>query len=107
MSEWVITGEAVVLQLRKRMTRMKTTVSPQNAELLQAAVASGRFKNQDDALSAALRLLQEHTANGSTEPRILPPDEWLEEFDRITASRQRGNPRMDDSRESIYGERGR
>ena len=61
----------------------------------------------DDALSLLNRLLRDRTTNGSSsDSGILPPDEWIKEFDRITESRKGGNRRMDDSRESIYGERG-
>lgn len=85
---------------------MATMISPQNEQLLNEAISSGRYKNQEEALAEALRLLREQTANGSAEPTILPPNSWVEEFDRVTASRRGGNPRMDDSRESIYGDRG-
>jgi Arc/MetJ-type ribon-helix-helix transcriptional regulator len=85
---------------------MATMISQQDEQLLEQVVSTGRFKDQEEALSAALRLLREQTSNGSFEPSILPPDRWVEEFDRITASRRGGNPHMDDSRESIYGDRG-
>ncbi len=85
---------------------MATIISPQNEQLLKQVISSGCFQDQEEALSEALRLLCEQTANGSVEPPILPPDKWVEEFDHITSSRQGGNSRMDDSRESIYGDRG-
>lgn len=82
-----------------------TLLSPQNEELLRKLVATGRFQSEDAALGEAIRLLAEQADDTST-PGILPPNEWIKEFDRITASRTGGNPNMDDSRESIYGDRG-
>ena len=87
---------------------MSITLSPQNEELLKEVVSSGYYKSQEEALAEAIRLLREQSTNGaSDESVILPPDQWIEEFDRITQSRKGGNPQMDDSRESIYGDRGR
>ena len=86
---------------------MTMNVSPNHEQFLDDLVTSGQFPSPDEALSAALRLLQQQTArDGSAEGEILPPEPWRKEFDRITASRSGGNPRMDDSRESIYGDRG-
>ena len=86
---------------------MAMNVSPNNEQFLNDLVASGQFPSQDEALTAAVRLLQQQTArDGSAEGEILPPEPWRREFDRITESRTGGNPRMDDSRESIYGDRG-
>ncbi|MDA1050476.1 MAG: hypothetical protein O3C40_08345 [Planctomycetota bacterium] len=86
---------------------MAMTVSPENQNLLNDLVASGEFRSQDEALSAAIRFLRDRTTNGSTsQGDVLPPDEWIKEFDRITESRHGRNPRLDDSRESIYGDRG-
>jgi Arc/MetJ-type ribon-helix-helix transcriptional regulator len=83
-----------------------TPVSPQNEELLRQLVSTGRFQSEDQALAVALQMLHDHSASETTETKILPPDKWLAEFDRITASRRGGNPHMDDRRESIYGDRG-
>jgi len=84
------------------------SVSPENQDLLNDLVACGEFRSQDEALAAALRFLRDRSTNGSSsQVDVLPPDEWLKEFDRITASRHGGNPSLDDSRESIYGDRGR
>jgi Arc/MetJ-type ribon-helix-helix transcriptional regulator len=85
---------------------MATTISLQNEQLLNQVVASGRFQNQDEALSEALRLLYEQTRQNGSEQSLLPPEKWIKEFDRITASRHSGNPLMDDSRESIYDDHG-
>ncbi len=86
---------------------MAMTVSPENQHLLNDLVASSEFRSQDEALSAAIRILRGRTTNGSSSRiDILPPDEWIKEFDRITESRHAGNPRLDDSRENIYGDRG-
>ena len=85
---------------------MAMNVSPSNEQFLNALVASGQFPSQDEALSAAIQLLQQQTARGiSAEGEILPPEAWRRQFDRITESRTGGNPRMDDSRKSIYGDR--
>ena len=82
-------------------------VSPSNEQILRDLVASGMFSSQDEAITAAIHLLKERTANGSSgKADILPPDAWLKEFDRITEARTGGNPHIDDSRESIYGDRG-
>lgn len=86
---------------------MAMTVSPENQNLLNDLVARGEFQSQEEALAAAIRFLRDRTTNGSSsQGDILPPDEWIKEFDRITESRNGGNPRLDDSRESIYGDRG-
>lgn len=82
-----------------------TSLSPQNEELLRKLVATGRFQSEDDALDEAIRLLVEQAEDTATSG-VLPPAEWVKEFDRITATRTGGNPHMDDSRESIYGDRG-
>lgn len=86
---------------------MATCISPENQYLLNDLVAGGEFSSAEEALAAAIRLLRDQTRNGSFSPKgILPPDQWIEEFNRITESRRGGNPCMDDSRESIYGDRG-
>lgn len=86
---------------------MVMTVSPENQNLLNDLVATGEFQSQDEALAAAIRFLRERATDGNySQAGILPPDEWIKEFDRITQLRGGGNPRMDDSRESIYGDRG-
>lgn len=86
---------------------MTMSISPDNEQLLNNLVASGQYPNQDEALTAAIQLLnQSESAKDSSGRDILPPDQWLKEFDRITESRKGGNRRMDDSRESIYGDRG-
>lgn len=85
---------------------MATIISTQNEQLLNQVVSTGRFRNQDEALTEAVRMLYEQTLNGGAEQSLLSPEKWIEEFDRITASRRGGNPRIDDSRESIYGDRG-
>ena len=86
---------------------MAMNVSPNNEQFLNDLVASGQFPSQDEALTAATGLLQQQTAGGiSAEGEILPPEPWRRQFDRITESRTGGNPRMDDSRESIYVDRG-
>ena len=82
-------------------------ISPENARLLKDVFATGLFESEDEALSKALKLLKEQAGGNNGQPQVLPRDEWLEEFDQITASRAGGNVEMDDSRESIYGDRGK
>ena len=72
---------------------MATTISLQDEKTLQEAVSTGHFGSPEEALTAAIRLLQQHTGNGKSESEaILPVEEWLEEFDRITASRANRTP---------------
>lgn len=86
---------------------MAMSVSPSNEQFLNDLVASGEFPSQGEALTAAIRLLQQQTAcANSAECEVLSPEPWRKEFDRITESRAGGNPQMDDSRDSIYGDRG-
>lgn len=81
------------------------TISPQNEQLLNEAVSSGLFKDQQEALAEALRLLREQTCNGGPQPS-LSTDEWISSFRMWSRKPRQGNPCMDDSRESIYGDRG-
>jgi hypothetical protein len=83
-----------------------TSLSPQNEQLLRDLLATGRYRSEEEAVTAALRALKDDESPPSVTGGILPPQEWIKEFDRITASRRGGNPNMDDSRESIYGDRG-
>lgn len=84
---------------------MATVISSENEQLLNQVVSSGRFKDQQEALTEALRLLCEHGANGDPEPSV-SVDEWIPSFRAWSRKSRRGNPQMDDSRESIYDDRG-
>jgi len=83
------------------------SISPENEKLLSDVFSTGLFESEEEALSRALQLLKEST-NGKNGQGgdVLARDEWLKEFDQITATRTGGNPEMDDSRDSIYGARG-
>lgn len=94
---------------------MTIDISEKNERLLKAAVASGKFPSEEEALSESLRLMLQTLAlathaqgtNGhdSTDSEeVLPPDEWIKEFDQLTASREVSVIGMEDSRESIYGD---
>jgi len=84
---------------------MATIISPQNEQLLNQVVSSGRFKDQQEALAEALRLLREQTANGGPE-QSLSTEEWIASFRKWNRKSRQGNPYLDDSRQSIYGDRG-
>lgn len=83
-----------------------TSLSPQNEQLLRDLVATGRYRSEDEAIAAALRALQTEKVSPVVVPGILPPEEWIREFNRVTSSRSGGNPHLEDSRETIYGDRG-
>lgn len=90
-----------------------TSISSHNEELLRQLVAQGRFSTEHEALAAAIRLLQEQSAihdaancqNLVAGARALPPDKWLEQFYHWTRRTRKGNPHLDDSRDTIYGDR--
>lgn len=84
---------------------MATVISPQNEQLLNQMVASGHFKDPQEALSEALKLLDQQTCNGGLD-QSLSLDEWIASFRKWSRKSRQGNPYMDDSRESIYGDRG-
>lgn len=88
---------------------MTIDISPEEQESLRAVVSSGRFQNEREALSAAIAMLanQRPAETNHGNEQLLPKDEWLKKFREITESRSGGNPEMDDSRESIYGDDGR
>ena len=82
-------GEAIKLSPRER------------AELADALLASIPLNFEIES-AAAIPL----AANGSATRESLPPDEWIEEFHKWSRRPRTRNPRMDDSRESIYEGRG-
>ena len=83
-----------------------TSIPPQVDQYLQELVARGRFRSEEDALFEAVRLLRDHSEE-PTKDVLLPTDEWLEWFDKVTAGFTGGNPTADYSRDSIYGDDGR
>ncbi len=86
---------------------MSTTLSPHHEAIIAQAIATGQFASPEEAIDEAMRLLSQPRENGSTaHDSILPASQWLAEFNRLTATFTEGNPHMDDSRDSIYGDRG-
>jgi len=85
---------------------MPITLSPENEELLKEAVSSGHYRDRDEALATALKLLYARDKNGSAEDSVLPPKEWIERFRIWSRKNRQGNPDLDDSRDSMYGDRG-
>lgn len=85
---------------------MATVISPQDEQLLEQIVSSGRFSDQQEALSEAIRLLGEQSVNGPPS-QTLSADEWLSSFRAWSRKSRKGNPNLDDSRESIYDDRGK
>lgn len=84
---------------------MATIISPQDEKLLEEVVSSGLFTDQQEALSEAIRLLREHSTNGDLQPSF-SVDEWITSFREWSRRPRKGNPHMDDSRDSIYGANG-
>lgn len=84
-----------------------STIPPKIDAYLQQVVADGLYLSKEEALAEAVTLLREKSDAASPPDNLLPPDEWIKWFDEVTASFTGGNPHMDDSRESIYGDDGR
>lgn len=84
---------------------MATIISPQDEKLLEEVVSSGLFTDQQAALSEAMRLLREHSTKDHHHQFSLSDDEWIASFREWSRRPRKGNPHMDDSRESIYGDR--
>lgn len=88
-----------------------TSLSPQNEQTLRDLVAMGRFRSEDEAIAAALEALKadiliESEAVSDASINGLSLEQWLQAFNEWTQRPRTGNPHMDDSRESIYGDRG-
>ena len=84
---------------------MSFNISDKHRRILEEAVNSGQFKDKQDALSEALRLLSEKTAdqNGVA----LAADTWRNRFKQHLANTPATAATfVDDSRESIYESRG-
>jgi hypothetical protein len=84
---------------------MATIISPQDEKLLEEVVSSGLFTDQQAALSEAMRLLREHSTKDHHQ-FSLSDDEWIASFREWSRRPRKGNPHMDDSRDSIYGATG-
>ena len=59
---------------------MNTNLSDQNERILEEAVSSGQFKDTQEALAEAVRLLGEQTAD--QKGVMLPAGVWRERFRR-------------------------
>ena len=74
---------------------------PDHLSIASKAHAAG-FSTVDDYVLFLVQEdagpLQEMKVNGD----LLSDDDWQRRFDRLLASVERGNPDVDDSRESIY-----
>lgn len=84
---------------------MSTSLSDEIERILEQAVRSGQFKDKEQALAEALRLLGEQ----SIEPNgaALPDDAWRARFEEHVAhTPATAATSVDDSRESIYEGRG-
>jgi Arc/MetJ-type ribon-helix-helix transcriptional regulator len=90
-----------MLQLPWKGFSMATIISPENEQLLNQVVSAGHYKDQQEALSEALSLLRDQYVNGDPEQSVAT-DEWIASFRSWSRKSRRGNPHMDDSRESIY-----
>ena len=55
--------------------------------------------------AVALEALNDRLSEDVVAQPLLPPDEWLRQFDAWVVSHPSRNPRVDDSRESIYPDR--
>ena len=70
------------------------------AKLLERAHLAGK-KPED----IALEVLDDQLNGDSPSGAILPTEAWLREFDAWVSGHKSRNPRVDDSRESIYPDR--
>jgi Arc/MetJ-type ribon-helix-helix transcriptional regulator len=82
-----------------------THISPESHEFIEQLVASGRFRNHDEAIEQAVRCLRDALVNnGDARPHELPAEQWCERFDRWAAAHRPLAREADDSRESIYAD---
>jgi len=70
------------------------------AKLMERASLVG--KNPEDV---ALDVLHDQLDGEPSSAATLPPEAWLREFDAWVSDHKSRNPRLDDSRESIYPDR--
>jgi Arc/MetJ-type ribon-helix-helix transcriptional regulator len=84
---------------------MTVNISAQNEIILENAVNSGRFKDKQEAVSEAIRLLAEKTNEEIGESLI--GTAWQERLHRhLKSTPGTSAATVDDSRESIYEGRG-
>ncbi|WP_442484340.1 hypothetical protein [Aeoliella sp. SH292] len=81
-------------------------LSPRNEQRLRDLVATGRYRSEDEVVTAALqalrvKLLIEHEANLAAGSRNLSLEKCLKAFDAWSPCTRSNNRLMDDSRESI------
>ena len=70
------------------------------ARLKEQASLSGRSLEE-----LALEALQEKLSGEPISPPLLSPEEWLRQFDAWVGDHKSRNPRLDDSRDSMYPDR--
>jgi Arc/MetJ-type ribon-helix-helix transcriptional regulator len=84
---------------------MTISISDLNEQILEKAVNSGRFKDKEEAVSEAIRLLAEKTNEEIGESLI--GTAWQERLHRhLDGTPKTSATTVDDSRESIYEGRG-
>ena len=84
---------------------MAMSISPENERLLNDVVASGRFKNPDEAMTEALRLLKDNGTEKNTS--VQSQDEWRKKLEKHLSSIPKTTAKfLDDSRDTIYKGRG-
>jgi len=70
------------------------------SKLVEQAARTGKAPE-----ALALDALREQLSVEAVSPPTLSPDEWLRHFDAWVSDHESRNPRVDDSRESIYPDR--
>ena len=84
---------------------MSTDMSPENESLLNQFLATGQYKNRDEALTRALDLLRDE--ENSRQQQQLSEDDWRNKFQQHLAFVPSTKAvEVDCSRESIYQGRG-
>ena len=86
---------------------MTTTISAENEQFIQQAIADGRFASRDAALEHAVRLLREETdVNGRHDDVSESMDEWIADLRQWAASHRHVAHPVDFDRDAIYAGRG-
>jgi Arc/MetJ-type ribon-helix-helix transcriptional regulator len=76
-------------------------------QFLDEIVGSGRFPSRQEAIEEAIQLLRrEIQQNGQMASDSLTASQWCERFERWAATHRPLVDEADDSRESIYSDRG-
>lgn len=81
-------------------------ISSENQTFIEGLVASGRFASREEAIDEAVRRLRTELEADGTPATQLSAAEWCEWFERWAASHRALSWKADDSRESIYADRG-